>query len=70
MDSTFFTFKFYRQNFGTPLGSPLSPIIADIVLQDLERKALVEFGVEVPFYYRYVDDIATAIHQKKIIRHF
>jgi len=45
------------------MGSPLSPIITDIVLQDFERKALLEFGVEVPFYYRYVDDIATAIHQ-------
>jgi len=69
MDLTFFTFnnKFYRQNFGTPMGSPLSPIIADIVLQDLERKAL-EFGVEIPFYYRYVDDIATAIHQTQQIR--
>jgi len=75
MDSTFFTFnnKFYRQNFGTPMGSPLSPIIANIVLQDLERKALDEFGIEVPFYYRYVDDIATAVHrtqQKRLLNIF
>jgi len=46
LSSTFFTIlqffnnKTYRQIFGTPMGSPLSPIIADIVLQDLEEKAL------------------------------
>jgi len=64
IDSTFFTFnnKIYRQKFGTLMGSPLSPVIADIVLQDLERKALDRFGIEVPFYFRYVDDIATAVH--------
>jgi len=44
LDSTFFTFNniVYRQVFGTPMcvGSPLSPIIADIVMQDIEKKAL------------------------------
>jgi len=51
MDSTFFTFnnKFYRQKFGTPMGSPLSPVIADIVLQDIERKALDRFGIGILF---------------------
>jgi len=41
-DSTFFSFnnKLYKQKFGTPMSSPLSPIIADLVLQDLERRAL------------------------------
>lgn len=31
MNSTYFTFnsKYYKQSFGTPMGSPLSPIIAD-----------------------------------------
>jgi len=64
MDSTFFTFnnKIYKQKFGTPMGSPLSPIIADLVLQDLERRTLEIFGVEVPFYFRYVDDIAMAVY--------
>lgn len=39
LSSTFFTFNnvFYKQVFGTPMGSPLSPIAADIVLQDLEN---------------------------------
>lgn len=42
LDSTYFTFnkKTYQQKFGTPMGSPLSPVVADIVLQDLESEAL------------------------------
>jgi len=36
MDSTFFIFnnKIYKQKFGTPMGSPLSPIVADMVIED------------------------------------
>jgi len=70
MDSTYFTFndKLYRQKFGTPMGSSLSPIIADLVLIDLETRALERFGFDVPFYVRYVDDIATAVHYTQIDR--
>jgi len=59
--STFFTFnsKIYKQIFGTPMGSPLSLIIAD-VLQDLEKKALNKINVNILFYYRYVDDVILA----------
>jgi len=34
LDSTIFTFnnKIYKQKFGTPMASPLSPIIANIVM--------------------------------------
>lgn len=62
LDSTFFIFNgvIYKQNFGTPMGSPLSPIIADIVLQDLEARALASLRFTPPFYVRYVDDIALA----------
>jgi len=42
------------------MGSPFSPIIADIVLQDLKEKALNIIGLDLPFYYRYVDDIVLA----------
>lgn len=43
------------------MGSPLSPIVADIVLQDIENKALYKIGIKLPIYYRYVDDILLAI---------
>ncbi|XP_072758707.1 uncharacterized protein [Anoplolepis gracilipes] len=62
LNSTYFTFNqiIYQQLFGTPMSSPLSPIIADIVLQDLESKALQSIKYTPPFYFRYVDDIILA----------
>ena len=30
-------------------------------MEDLEREALERFSHEVPFYYKYVDDIVTAV---------
>ena len=44
------------------MGSPLSPIIADITLQDLEKRALNSLLFKPLFYYRYVDDIICAVH--------
>jgi len=38
------------------MGFPLSPILADIVMQDLEVKAIKNLDFEIPVYYRYVDD--------------
>ena len=43
------------------MGSPLSPIIANIVMQDIEEKAIKLLGFEFPFFFRYVDDIACAV---------
>jgi len=40
------------------MGSPLSLIIADLVLRDLKERAFEEFGVQILFYFRYVDFIA------------
>jgi len=58
--STFFTFnnKFYKQTYGAPMGSPLSPIIADLFLQKLEMDVLNNLPIKPIFYFRFVDDIA------------
>jgi len=42
------------------MGSPLSPVIADIVMQDLEKRVLETFNFDIPFYFRYVDDLVMA----------
>jgi len=68
LDSTFFMFdnQFYKQNFGTPMRSPLSPIIADIVMQELETTVLSTVNFPIPIHYRYVDDILMAVPHDKI----
>jgi len=68
LESTFFSFnnKMYKQKFGTPMGSPLSPVIVDIVMQDLEKRVLETFNFDIPFYFRYVDNLVMAVPTSKI----
>jgi len=56
----------YKQIFGTPMGSPLSPIVADIVLQDLEVRTIDRLQFNLPIYYRYVDDILFAAPTERL----
>ena len=41
--------------------SHLSSIVADIILQDLESTVLNKLTINLPFYVRYIDDIAFEI---------
>lgn len=68
MRSTYFIFngKIYLQLHGTPMNSPLSPIIADIVMQDIESRALNTINCRLPFYFRFVDDMFTAVLAERI----
>ncbi|XP_067205235.1 uncharacterized protein [Linepithema humile] len=75
LSSTFFTFnnKIYKQTFGSPMGSPLSPILADIVMTDLELRAMENLEFSLPIYVRYVDDILTMVprrHIEDVLRSF
>ena len=49
-----------------PMGSPLSPILANIVLQDLEQEIITANNIISSFYFRYVDDIVLAVHKEKV----
>ena len=54
-----FNNKFYIQKEGLPMGSPLSPIIAEIFMNDFENKIIEEFNrnKKINTWIRYVDDI-------------
>ena len=58
MNSTKFKFngKFYKQKFGTPIGSVISRMLAEIVIEDLERTVFERLEYVVPFYFRYTID--------------
>lgn len=53
--------SFYKQTSGVPMGSSISPSVADLVLEDIERDVLPNIPYEVTFFFRYVDDILTCV---------
>ena len=56
--STYFTFKgrFYEQQEGAAMGSPISPIVANLYMEDLETKATQSAQNPPSFWRRFVDD--------------
>ena len=68
MDNTYFQFnnKFYKQSFGTPMGSPISGLFVDLVMDDLESECLQKLSFKPIFFYRYVDDIITCIPNSEL----
>ena len=71
-ENTFFSFNgsVYQQIEGTHMGSPISPLFADIVMNDLEVYCLKKLKTDhncIPlFYYRYVDDTILCVHKKHV----
>ena len=57
-DSTVFTYEnvLHRQVFGTPNESCLSPVVATIFVEDVERYALTSFSSPPFIWIRYVED--------------
>ena len=48
------------------MGSPVSVVVAEIVMQNIEEKALATYTRTVPLWLRYVDDTLTAVHKDGI----
>ena len=63
LNSTDFNFNdvTYFQKRGLPMGSPFSPTLADIVMDDLEKERLSSLSFQLPLYFRYVDDILIVV---------
>ena len=61
-----FNGKLYKQKFGSPMGSPVSPMLANLVLENLEEEIFKQCHFSPAFYYRYVDDIITAVPEDRI----
>ena len=68
LTSTYFQYngKHYRQLHGTAMGSPVSVVVAEIVMQNIEEQALTTYKQTVPLWLRYVDDTFTAVHKDEI----
>ena len=66
-DTTFkFRDKFYRMTDGLAMGSPVSPIVANIFMDDLERNALVTMKDRPRLWLRYVDDVLSIVKRNSL----
>lgn len=67
-DNNFFSYNslIYKQIKGLAMGNPLSPILADIVLEHIFDSALKNINYKPTFIFKYVDDILIAIPEKYI----
>ena len=68
LTSTYFQYnrKHYKQLHGTAMGSPVSIVVAEILMQNIEEQALATYSETLPLWLRYVDDTITAVHENKI----
>ena len=48
------------------MGSPVSVVVAEIVMQNTEERALTTCRRTIPLWLRYVDDTFTAVHKDEI----
>lgn len=67
LNSTYFKFgnDYYEQIQGLPMGAPLSAVIANMVLEEVEKTSLKKCDFPVLLYKRYVDDIITAVPENQ-----
>ena len=76
-DNNYFQFdnKMYHQTFGVPMGNPLSPTIANIVLDDLLEETINHLkaeNIQIKTIFKYVDDFFAIIKKddnNKILDH-
>jgi len=59
--------KFYIQIEGMPMGSPLSPVLAEIFLQEMER-TLIPNQPDIKCWFRMVDDVFAIIRRRSHVK--
>ena len=60
LNATYFTFRgtFFEQVSGTAMGSLISVVKTNLVMKDVEQKALSSLRSRLPLWKRYVDDMS------------
>lgn len=70
--TNFGAFKFldeeYHQHSGLPMGSPLSPVLAGLFMESLEKKHYLKTCGTGVFWKRYVDDILIIANRRKDLK--
>ena len=58
--------RFYEQQEGAAMGSPISPIVANLYMEDLESKAIQSSPNPPSFWRRFVDDTLTIMKSSQV----
>ena len=61
-----FNKKFYKQLQGTAMGSPVSPVIANIYIKHFESLAIPSSPTLIKWWFRYVDDVHSATRKDQV----
>ena len=63
LEATYLSFrgKIYQKVHGTAMGSPVSVVVTNLMMEDIEQKALSTFHTLPRFWRQYVDDTCTIL---------
>ena len=62
----FFNKKFYKQLQGAAMGSPISPVIANIYMECFESLATPSSPILIKWWFRYVDDVHSVTRKDQV----
>ena len=68
LTSTYFQYsgKHYKQLHGTAMGSPVSVVVPEIVMQQVDEHTLATCRQTIPLWLRYFADTFSAVHKDEI----
>ena len=69
LDNTYLCFRktFYRQIFGVAMGSSISVIVANLVMESIENKMLKDFASPPRIWLRYVNDTFVVLKKTEVV---
>ena len=70
LDNSFFVYQgvYYHQSFGCAMGSPVSAVLAELVMIDIETRALSTIASQPRWWKRYVDDSSTCLKRTDVVK--